>query len=236
MTTLSSYVSVPKSAPFVRGAISLRGDVMTLVDLRVWVGLPSAKVAANELIQEMHAREKDHRDWLDELQACIQQNRAFTKTTDPHQCAFGRWYDNYKTDNAIFRDVLRRFDPPHRAIHGVAERALGAMGRGEHKEAMAIIDKARETTLGEMISLFHEFREVLTHSMREIAIVIGSGDQRCALVVDSVESVEPLKPAFDSTMNMYQGNGPSQIPWMGRRFKDDSSVLLPDVDTLLSQI
>lgn len=236
MTTFSDYVSVPKASEFVRGAISLRGQVMTLVDLRVWVGLPSALVSANQLVEEMHKREQDHRDWLDELRASIEQKREFKKTTDPHQCAFGRWYDNFKTDNAVFRDVLRRFDAPHKAIHGVAINALAAEERGDAKEAMAIIEETRNTTLSEMIKLFGEFRDALKNSMREIAVIIGKGDQRCAVVVDSVESVEPLKPAFDSTTNMYQEAGRANIPWLGRRLKDDSSVLLPDVNLLLEQI
>ncbi|MCC6152668.1 MAG: chemotaxis protein CheW [Candidatus Hydrogenedentes bacterium] len=236
MTTFNGFVSIPYAADFVRGAIQLRGEIMTLVDFRVWVGLPSALTAANDLVAEMRQREQDHRDWLDELEASIRQKRAFTKATDPHKCAFGKWYDNYKTDNAVFRDVLRRFAAPHAAIHAIAERALAAAQGGSELQAMAIIDETRNTTLSVMIKLFGEFRDIILNQMREIALIVGNGQKQCAIVVDTVESVEPLKQTFDSTSNMHRDSDCVQIPWLGRRIKDDTPVLIPDVEILLSRV
>jgi purine-binding chemotaxis protein CheW len=38
----------------------------------------------------LEQRKQDHKRWLDELAASVREARAFTLTTDPHACAFGR--------------------------------------------------------------------------------------------------------------------------------------------------
>ena len=79
--------------PEIRGVINLRGKVMQLIDLRVKLGLPSAKAEFDELIQLLHDREQDHHNWLTELEACVRERRPFKMAKDPHACKFGLWYD-----------------------------------------------------------------------------------------------------------------------------------------------
>ncbi|MFA6243274.1 MAG: chemotaxis protein CheW [Candidatus Hydrogenedentales bacterium] len=236
MTSVGDPLKIPYSPEYVRGAMSLRGMVMTLVDLRLWVGLKSARVEIDHLVNEMHKREQDHRDWLQELEASIKEKRPFTKATDPHKCAFGKWYDTFTTDNALFREVLRRFDSPHAAIHGVASEALAAAEAGHFDAAQAIIDETRATTLKVMVNLFEEFRDTLRNCTREIAIILEKDGSTCAVAVDSVDAVEQLQPEFESTSIMFQDGLPLRIPKIGRRKKDGSSVLIVDAEVLFKEM
>lgn len=236
MTTFTQTTKVPHAADFVRGVINIRGEVMSLVDLRMWVGLQSALLDAEQLIEEMHQREQEHRDWVGDLEDSIRDKRPFTKTTDPHACKFGKWYDNYHTNNPVFRDVLRRFNRPHNTIHQVAIQAISVDQNGDSEKAMAIIEETRNTVLVEMINLFGEFRDVLKKEMREIAIVLDMNGCRCGVVVDSVVSVERLKDTFDSAESLYHDGESQRIPWIGRRLKDDSPVLLPDFELMFSHL
>ena len=68
---LPKVVEVPNLPPEIRGVINLRGKVMPLIDLRVKLGLPSAKAELDELVQLLHDREKDHHNWLKELESCV---------------------------------------------------------------------------------------------------------------------------------------------------------------------
>jgi purine-binding chemotaxis protein CheW len=61
---LPAVVGLPNPAPEIRGVINLRGKVLTLVDLRVKLGLPSAKAEMDALIQLLHDRERDHHNCI----------------------------------------------------------------------------------------------------------------------------------------------------------------------------
>jgi purine-binding chemotaxis protein CheW len=83
------------------------------------MGLTSAVEETESFCALMQQREQDHRNWLNELEAS---SRPFTLATDPHQCAFGKWYDKFKAENAWVAALLKKFDVPHRQIHGMAIR------------------------------------------------------------------------------------------------------------------
>ena len=51
----------------------------------------------------------------------VKENGKFTLARDPHQCAFGKWFDNFKTDNIAVSEVLKKFDAPHKRIHALAD-------------------------------------------------------------------------------------------------------------------
>ena len=230
------HVEMPRSADFVRGAIDLRGEVLTLVDLRKWAGLPSAHDDVEQLAVELEKREQEHVEWLQELEASILEKRPFTKATDPHKCAFGKWYDNYHHDDMRVRAMLREFDAPHKAIHAIAKTAIQAAERGDIEAAQATIRETQESTLKEMVRLFGQIREAIRTSLNEVALVIKDENKACAVIVDAVESVEPLKQSFDSTAGMYASNEDIRVPWIGRRQKDDTAVLIPDVRLLFQQL
>jgi hypothetical protein len=62
-------------------------------------------------------RQQDHMKWLTESEASVAENRPFALTTDPHACAFGRWYDNFHTDDPWLAAAVRKLDAPRRRIH-----------------------------------------------------------------------------------------------------------------------
>jgi chemotaxis signal transduction protein len=232
MTLIARPVPIPKAPEYIRGMIDLRGTVMPVIDMRTWLGLKSGRDEIQKLIQEMHQREKDHRDWLSDLDASIEEKRPFTKATDPHKCAFGKWYDQYKSDNVFIRGLLREFDRPHKAIHSIAVQVLEANEAGRHDAAKRIIDSTRETELRTMIELFEKFCQALDESLREVSIVVEYNDIISALVVDNVEGVELLGDDFDSIKSMVGEGGQPHITSIGHRVKDDSPVLIPNIQIL----
>lgn len=195
MVLLSSVAAVPQVPAYVRGVINLRGRVLPLVDLRSRLGMPSALHDLNDLIKLFEAREEDHRRWIDELDASIRQRRAFALATDPHKCAFGRWYDSLTTDDVVLAAQLRKIDQPHQRIHRRGAEALACAGRQDYERATAIAQDIRERDLAGTLRLFAETRAALRDAQREVAVVTRDGGRQIAFAVDGIEAVETLKPA-----------------------------------------
>ncbi len=192
MVILPAVTEVPHVPPYVRGVINLRGQVLPVVDLRKRLGMQTAAEEAEELCALMRTLAQDHRRWLDNLLASVVEQRAFTCTSDPHACAFGRWYDSYHSDNLLVAQFLKRFTAPHQRLHALAGAVETLIGSGRREEAMQTLEGARGTVLTPIMDLFAEFETVVRTSRREIAIVLECEGRQFAVCVDGVESVEKL--------------------------------------------
>lgn len=183
---------VPGLPVWIRGVIDLRGQVLPLVDLRLRLGMESSVAAIEQFCSLMEQRERDHKNWLAELEASVHENRAFTLATDPHKCAFGKWYDTYKSEDPMISLLLKRFDRPHKAIHALAGQVAALVAKGEVDSALEVLSNARARILRRMIRFFEELRQLVRESQREVAIVLRGSSATFAVSVDAIEAIEDL--------------------------------------------
>lgn len=230
LVVVDRITPVAKTPPHIRGVVSLRGQVIPVVDLRKRLGFPSAPEEANAFCELMAQREQDHRKWLLELEASVKERRPFTLTTDPHQCAFGRWYDTYVADNVWVAAVLRKFAQPHQRIHQLGVEVERLKGAGRHDEALQLIERSRESGLNLMLALFAELK-VLTHeASRETLAVLSLGGQLTAATVDAALSVEK----FSSLEALPAGAGAGAlVSRVGRRGDQAQPVMVLECEHLL---
>jgi purine-binding chemotaxis protein CheW len=217
----------------VRGVINLRGQVMPLVDLRARFGQSSRADEREQLVATLSEREEDHRRWVAELEASVRERRPFTLTTDPHACAFGRWYDRFKTDDVLLETILRRFAQPHDRIHALGKRVVDLMAKGEVEQCQALIDTARDTLLVQLVRLFDETRAALRDANRDVAVVLTSGGRHVAVAVDAIDAVERFERGAiepDDPSNALQ---PDCIGPVARRGRDGHLVLTVRTAALL---
>jgi len=195
MVIMPEVCEVPGVPDYMRGVINLRGRVTSLVDLRRRLGMRSSTEDTESLCELMEQRAQDHRRWLDELDASVNEKRAFTLARDPHQCAFGKWYDNFKTDNILMSGFLKKFEVPHKRIHALADEIGELAEKGCMGQALEQLEQARTGILSTMLRLFADFQQLLRDSHREIAVVLNGSVGAYAVSVDSVASVEKLSEA-----------------------------------------
>jgi len=218
---------IPNSPPEVRGVINLRGKVLPLVDLRVKLGLPTAKKELDDLIQLLLDRERDHHDWLNELEASVRNKRPFTMEQNPHACKFGRWYEKFQTDNSLLKMTLKKMDEPHKIIHATARDVLQMAEHGEVDGAMQILTARKNEELASLSKLFAEARRQLHEHHRELAVVVNNGEKRFAFTIDRVEAVERISEGDIEEMAGTIANHSRSCDWrVGKRNKTNQTILL----------
>jgi purine-binding chemotaxis protein CheW len=226
IVSLPQVVAIPGVPPEVRGVINLRGKVMQLIDLRVKLGMPAAKAETEELIQLLRDREKDHQNWLTELEGCVREHRPFKLARDPHACKFGQWYDQFQTEHSLLRMALKKMDEPHQAIHATADEALQRAEKGDEAGAMALLSSRRQGELAKLVKLFEETRQLICENQRELAVVLGARDERLAISIDRIESVERIPEENIEAMPATMA-GASDCRWrIAKRTKTNQTILL----------
>lgn len=235
MVIMPEVAEVPDVPDYFRGVINLRGRVIPLLDLRKRMGLASALEEVESFCILMEQREQDHRKWLNELEASVKEKRPFTLATDPHKCAFGKWYDTYHVNNAWVGGLLKRFDAPHQEIHGIAIQVENLKAKGAHDEAEQLVQKTREGALAKMLKLFADLRDLVRQESREMAVILQNNGKIFAISVDLAESIEKLHPGSIEevpTAVPIADNG--VVRRFGKRAKNSEVVLIIETDRLMS--
>lgn len=227
---------LPMAPEYIRGVMNLRDSVIMLIDLRKKLGYASMTQEIDDLVKLLEDREQDHKNWLSELEASVKEDREFKLATDPHKCKFGIWYDSYKPKNMLMEAHLKKFDEPHKRIHGLAEKACGMVKEGKKEDALNMIEKEHDGTLALMVELFTEAKKLLRETMREIALVMRYNGKTMGATVDSIESVEYLKEdSVEEIAGISIKGGDSVVSQTAKLARTDKVIMLIDTSKLFAE-
>lgn len=242
-SSMTQITRVSHAPRYVQGVINHRGSIIPAIDTRSLLGFTSHQDGVQELEEMLAAREKDHVEWLIELKECVATGAPFSKATDPTKCAFGKWYDKLRGNEALFhtltkgstkaRAIVDQFDAPHRRIHAIAGRVLKMVQDGQEAEAQQVIKDAWDNELGQMRRLFKTLIDTVRPIHTSMMIITEQGNQRIGLIVDQVHSVFDCDPAAieplpDSTV--------SREFLQGLVHQDDGSyILIADIEYIYSK-
>jgi len=228
---------VPHTSDYIRGVVNLRGNVIPLIDLRMRLGMPSFLEEINNFCLLMDQREQDHKNWLIELEASIKENRDFALATDPHKCAFGKWYDNYEPENYAVSSLLMEFDAPHQRIHGIAEKVISLEKEGKLDDACKVIEECHDNELTEMIRLFTSMKKTYRAKRNEVTIVVESNTGNLAITVDNVESIEHFtdENMEDAPDAIQENDGTGLVAKIAKRKTGKAVILILNMEKIYSE-
>lgn len=188
------YVA-PMPADFVsRGAKAadhfvFEGSPLSYVPLWDRLGQDSCYAEYEEMLAMLPQRRQDHLDWMSALEDSIRSGAEFAKARNPRECAFGKWFYAYKSKDRRLALLLGQFEHPHAIIHGLADKLLSLVEKGQSAEAMRVFEEARNTTLAKLMQLFDAAQRLVVELQRRIAIIVADGDDMCALGADGIRDI-----------------------------------------------
>lgn len=229
---LSKITSLPNAPLEVRGVVKFRGRIIELINARVLLNSKSIDEEVREFSELMDTMLNAHLDWVNTLEDCILNGKEFTLTTDPHKCAFGKWYDNFKTNDSVLSFELAKFDKPHKAIHQIGITAVDMLKKGDKDGAVELINSTKDTELQQMIHLFAETKTAYAKSLREILVVLGLDEYNAVSI--SVDEIVAIEHLFEIDPNLIKetATNTEYLTGIGKR-KDGSAVFLLNEGHLL---
>ncbi len=146
---------------------------------------------SEELIELLSARKQDHIDWMDALERSIKSGDPFEKARDPHQCAFGKWYDQYEAEDEQLKDILAKFDAPHQHIHSLAGTLLEQCSDEDGRQrALETLGKERYTTMAALLSLFSEATARMSNLTRPVIMILAATNSLFGIRLDGIDGIE----------------------------------------------
>lgn len=225
---LSQCTPMVNSPDYVRGCVNFRGTFIPLVDIRKMTG-QETQIYELEVTIDLPQRIREHHAWIDELERCVTEDVEFTRTEDPHLCAFGRWLDSYNTDNLFIRKLLQSIAEPHAAVHSSAVKVKELLRGGNKEGALAYIRQVRDTHTAEVIRLLDALDEKMHEEVKEMMVVIETVDGAKGLIVDHVVGVEMIESFEPVPAHLTQA---PHVICIGRRDKTREAILIFDCDQI----
>ena len=108
----------------------------------------------------------DHLTWNKQLASSILAHKIFDGGLDEHQCAFGKWYDQYQHSGTELAQHLSRWEAPHAKLHQSAAAVVAAQKAGNWSQAQSIYDQQTLPALNELAGDYAETRDWITDLAR----------------------------------------------------------------------
>ncbi|MCP5068442.1 MAG: hypothetical protein GY946_17920 [bacterium] len=239
MTLLQNPEPIAGAPSWICGMMRLRDSVVPILDLRKRLGMGDLKQEVTEIATELQQRKNDHVVWLQTLEESCASGARFELQKDPTQCAFGRWFYAFDTEDETLGNQIAKFEEPHNQIHALADLCLGLATDGKQDEAQEIIDNARETELRDMIDLFdHTTREMVDRS-RQMVIILQGEAENLGLAVDRIDSVATIEDTHIDPRPLHELERTGSVDDMlvshvVLSTEDDGIIQVLDVDRLFS--
>ncbi len=234
---LERMQKVPVKGRGIIGVYQYRNTVVPVLDYARLIGVDSGQMIMQSLLDDLEAREKDHVDWLNALEKSVAEGVPFSKALDPHQCAFGQWYDNFKTRDNTLQEILAQFDAPHKHIHSLAEILLTLRDEGKQNEALERLHIERHTTLRRLQSLFHQAREQIKSIMRPIILFVTKDGAipTFGILVDEINDIiEYDKNDMQSDTGMHHRSNENANLFAGIHVKENGpDSIICNIDNII---
>lgn len=187
---------VPQEESYIRGLMQFQGFPIKLIDLRILFSMVSKEEEYEAFKQMIDLRKQDHIRWVEELERCANEHVPFHLAIDPHQCAFGKWFDSYQSESNTITAHLNKVKEPHDKLHNIAHEVLACSQKHDEctrSECVKVtLSKAKNEYMPEILSVLDEVKTVIQDDFREMVIVFDTGDSLFGIIVDKVLSVEEL--------------------------------------------
>jgi chemotaxis signal transduction protein len=173
------------------GVTKFQGSIVPVLDFAHRIGIPSGIDNKSALLANLTEHENEHVEWMNALEATIKTGIAFTKTTNPNDCAFGKWYNNFETRDETLTELLESFKEPHKMLYALAEELITLRDNDRQDEALEKLAHERATTLRRLRALFTRARDQIQGGMRQVLlfITLDGKTPRYALMIDEINDV-----------------------------------------------
>lgn len=231
-TLPSNITGVPDGEPYVRGITKHRGKVITLLEMRVLFDNQTQEEELDAFAKMLDVRKADHTKWVDTLDKSVKSGTAFPLATDPHKCAFGKWYDNFETNITNVQFHLDKIEEPHRLLHEAAMHIEHLVGEDKEEQRIEILQEAETVYMPKVIALLDETKEIIKDHFRDMMIVMESDNERTvAIIVDEIIGVERLGERYSDTI-LEKMQHSELLGGVALREQDDALLFLIDEEKI----
>lgn len=228
----SEIISVPSDNKALAGVSVIRGQIVPLINLREFFGMKSLEDEYESFKEMLDQRKKEHIEWTNELKRCLETGDNFGLITDPHQCKFGTWIDEFSSERNDLNAHVAHISKPHSKLHKVAQEIFAEGISDAEKEGM--LYEAEFFYMPKILSLIEEAKDVFKENFKGIVLLVQpeGSEKTIGLMCDEVYSVEETNIVFQGNVLRRLYASP-YICGIGHTQRVDGEIVMLDAERML---
>lgn len=192
---------VPEAPDEFLGVANIRGAVVPILSLRKLLGMSGAAEENKDLSDMLKQKKEEHLYLVNSLIDSVHSGSDFTLPTDPHKCAFGKWYYSFigSLDESLhtLSSELKRIEEPHTKLHQtIAEIKTMKTDDGYREGTERLLERA-DGYAKKVAAGIDNVIEHLTDSVDKMIITLGdtpeSKTSLLGFAVDGIRGVDSLE-------------------------------------------
>jgi len=192
---------MPSSQPYVKGIVKIHDKLITVVDLRELLNMANLESDYSSFKNMLDLRKEDHINWVSTLCECVEKKIPFTLTTNPHECALGKWLDNFKSESESINFHLSKLNVPHAQLHQDAIKIFGFQKEAGEKSERLIkreLNYLKRELMPSILNLIDETKNVFLSEFKSLLLCLDyEGNKSLGVLVDKVMGVEETQLIYD---------------------------------------
>ncbi|MEA1916083.1 MAG: chemotaxis protein CheW [Campylobacterota bacterium] len=180
----TSLTKIAQANNLVDGMMNYENRVIKVVNFRKVVNLKSYE---DELLFTFNKLKNQHKDWVNELIKCVEDETEFKETTNARLCELGIWLDKFTSHDDKIRVILKKLNTFHKQLHLSAIEVLEVANLDKVK-AIELIETKVHELYKNTIYFLNEFIDELdpiTNSIQKL-LFFTSEKKSFAIKVDEI--------------------------------------------------
>lgn len=236
----SNVTPMPNTPDFIKGVVKWQQDLVALVDLRKVFGFISLEESLSKTEAFIEKSKEDHIIWVKVLEEAIEKNEPFTLSFNPHECNFGRWYDEMKAISETNTHEFNRIDEPHKRLHYLGEeieKLKNSVAPDAEKLKEKYLLEIKEDIEPYVLKSLDEAKQSFRENRKEMLVCLNLRDsvqnRLVGFTVDEVYGIEVLDIIEEDTKPQKKSMYISSVAKMPDK---DELVLLVDVELVIKML
>ncbi|MCD6320511.1 MAG: chemotaxis protein CheW [Candidatus Desulfofervidaceae bacterium] len=228
---VEEITEVPNAANYVQGLLTIRNQLLPILDLRTMLGNTSL---IEQFHDEINAIMVIHEQWLKDLKKSLQSNATFNGDLDPTKCALGQWL--LKDRSGDVGDLINNIRTPHINFHEFGAEALKINSHSQD-EALLFFEEHIAPLEEILHSGFIEIKNKLAKNINEFQriLVVEAGDIHIGFIVDSVNEVLRIPKSIIDKTPWAASSAQKELKGVAKLDNGKRLIMIMDESTLIGQ-
>ena len=183
-----SLTAMPDEDTHVEGMFKYEDQIIKVLSFRKLIGERSYE---EELLDLFPKFKEEHKAWMDSLDESVASARPFSKPTDPHTCALGKWIGSFHPDDKDVVEAMKKLDFYNQNLHRSAIDALEQCTKGQEHTNKLMDDTVRShyaSTL-EQLAKVSKMSKKVAESLQRCLVLVDNDGKLFGINIDAVEDI-----------------------------------------------
>lgn len=229
---VTEITKVPNVPDYVRGLLTIRGQLLPVLDLRTMLKVDAIGGELNKTLDDI---KNEHNAWADELRKSIEEKDEFTGQKDPNKCSLGIWIYNFKSPNNSLNALIGKVKTTHEKFHESADIVL-KLAEKSKEEAAAYFEEKIIALKDAVINDFTQLIENLDAAVKDNQriLVIEADGITVGLIVDHVNEVVRIPKNIIDKSPSIASSDDKELRGVAKLDKGKRLIMIMDESALIS--